>query len=119
MPRIADYAVISGGSVTLPKPGGDIDHDFTPPFNAPAVAGLSTVLTFRVRPSGGDVSMRMELNGTAVSTVNFDAGPNRAWQEVVAGGVLQASNNTLRLIRTGGPGSVTVSDLVMHFQADI
>jgi hypothetical protein len=33
--------------------------------------------------------------------------------------LLQATNNTLTVTKNGGSGSLTVSDLVMHFQATI
>jgi hypothetical protein len=38
---------------------------------------------------------------------------------VIEANLLQATNNTLTMTKTGGSGSLTVSDLVMNFQATI
>jgi hypothetical protein len=119
MPTIADFTVIQDSSVTLPKANGDIDHDF-PQFSAPAVnAGSRSILAFRVNPSGTPVTLQLTLNGTIILTQTFDTEPQRSWHEVVEANRLLASNNTLTATRTAGPGNVTVSDLVLFFQASI
>ena len=117
MPRIADYAVIQDGSVTLPTAGGDIDLTF-PSFNAPAVdVGSRSILGFRVNPSG-TVTLRLTLNGTDVLIQTFDTDPQRSWHEIVEANLLKASSNTLTVTRTAGPGSVSVSDFFLMFQAN-
>jgi hypothetical protein len=118
LPTIAEYTVIQDTAVTLPKTGGDIDHDY-PTFSAPAVnTGSRSILAFRVDPKG-TATLRVTLNGTVLLTQTFDTEPQRSWHEVVDANVLLASNNTLTIEKTGGSGSVTVSDVYLNFQANI
>jgi hypothetical protein len=118
MPRIADYTVIQDGSVTLPKANGDIDHDF-PNFSATAVdTGSRSILAFRVNPTG-TATLQVTLNGTDILTQTFDTEPQRSWHEVVESNLLLASNNTLTVTRSAGPGSISVSDLFITYQANI
>jgi hypothetical protein len=117
MPTIADYAIITDGFVTLPKANGDIDQDFT--FDAPAVSiGSRSVLAFRVNPDI-NTELKMELNGQRILEQPFDANPQRSWHEVLPANLLKASGNTLTVSRSGGSGKVTVSNLVLFFQATI
>jgi len=118
MPTIADYTVIQDTSVTLPKDNGDIDHDF-PAFTATDVsAGSRSVLMFRVNPDG-NATLEVTLNGTSVLTQAFDTEPQRSWHEVIEANLLKETGNVLTVSRTSGSGSLTVSDLVLMFQATI
>ncbi|GAA2629926.1 hypothetical protein [Paractinoplanes durhamensis] len=117
MPTIADYVVVQDSSETLPKSNGDIDHDFGK-FSATGLASGRTVLMFRVNPSG-TATLEVTLNGTSLLTQTFDTEPQRSWHEVIDDGILQATNNVLTVTRTAGPGSITVSDLVILYQATV
>jgi hypothetical protein len=118
MPTIADYVVIQETPVTLPKSNGDIDHDY-PVFSATDVSvGSRSILQFRVNPSG-TVTLEMRLNGTIILTQTFDSEPQRSWHEIVEQNLLTTGNNTLTVTRTAGPGSFTISDCALFFQASI
>jgi hypothetical protein len=118
MPTIADYTIIQDTSLTLPKSNGDIDHEF-PAFSATDVsAGSRSILAFRVNPAG-TVTLEVNLNGTSLLTQTFDSDPQRSWHEVVEQNLLLETNNVLTVTRTAGPGSVTVSDIALFFQANI
>jgi hypothetical protein len=124
VPTIADYRVIEAGSLSfpgvpfLPPPlGADIDHDFDA-FNAPAVdAGTRSILFFRLEPEG-DCEMEWTLNGTTILTRSLGAGPERSMHVAVPRGLVQASNNGLRLTAFG-LGDLTVSEVILFFQAAI
>lgn len=116
MPTIADYTVVQDTSVTLPATNGDIDFDY-PQFEAPAVAAdKRSVLAFRVNPTG-TATLRVTLNGTTLLTQTFDTEPQRGWHEVVPSNVLSAAGNVLTITKTGGSGSLDVSDVYLMFQA--
>lgn len=108
----------SGQSVTLPEPPtGDIDRELN--FSTPAVeVGRRSILTFKVNPDG-DVSYEMTLNGTTILTHRLTTAATRVMQEVIDSDILSADNNELVVTRTVGPGSVSLSDMVVHFQANI
>ena len=118
---VPDFQVITRAdqSVTLPKSNGDIDHDIS--FPAPHVqSGSSSVLAFRVKPDGGKVKLKITLKGNSgpgkeLGELEYD-GVERSWHEVVPGGILSDRNNRLTLTKTGGPGKITVSDVVLFFQ---
>jgi hypothetical protein len=120
MPTIADFLIVEEDSVTLPKAGtDDIDHDY-PEFDLTDVAtGGRSVLMFRVNPSGTSVTLQVTLNDESVLTQTFDSEPQRSWHEVVQRDILKETENKLTITRTGGPGSVTVSDVVLLHQAAI
>jgi hypothetical protein len=117
MPQIADYTVIQQGTVTLPKPDGDIDVNL-PNFSAPAVAAdRRSILSYVVNPAG-DVTLELKLNGMIVSTETFNTEAKRVLQAVVNSNILQSANNTL-IMKATGAGSVSFSDVVLTFQANI
>lgn len=122
MPTVADYTAIQDASLTLPKRNSDRDETLT--FDAPNVSiGRRPILAFRANPNGA-VTLKMWLNKTdddddPVVDVEFADGPARSWHEIIASGLLTATGNTLKIARTAGPGKVIVSDIVMHFQADV
>ena len=119
---VPDFQVILAAdqSVTLPKSNGDIDHDIS--FPAPHVqGGSSSVLVFRIKPQGGKAKLKIALQNSSGTTrilgePEYD-GVERSWHEVVPGGILEDNrNNRLTLTKTGGPGKITVSDVVLFFQ---
>lgn len=115
MPRIADYTVILDGSVTLPDDG--TPHDL-PSFDAPSLdAGSKIVLAFRVDPIEPVSALRVTLNGHSVAVRAFNTSLARSWHEVIRGGILRATNNTLSVAIDNG--RMIVSDAVVHFQANI
>lgn len=118
MPTIADYTVVQDISFTLPEPPtGDIDRELD--FTTPAVeVGQRSILTFNVNPDG-DVTYELNLNGTRILTQRLVEPATRVIQEVIPSNVLSTGNNELVVTRTAGPGSVALSDIVVHFQANI
>ena len=104
-------------SVVLPE-NQDIDKEVT--FKAPGVdAAKRSVLTFRVKPEGGKVKLRAALKRPVGDQFLFELefeGPPRSWHDVIQPGVLE-QENTLILKKTGGPGKITITDMVLFFQA--
>lgn len=118
MPTIADYTVVEDSPFTLPEPPtGDTDRELD--FITPAVeVGQRSILTFNVNPDG-DVTYELNLNGTRILTHRVVEPATRVMQEVIPSNVLSTGNNELVVTRTAGPGSVSLSDIVVYFQANI
>lgn len=124
MPTIADFRVIDAGSLSFPglpflppALGTDIQHDYDP-FDAPAVdAGSRSILFFRIEPEG-TCELQLNLNGTHIFTRSLDAGPERSMHVAIPRGLVQASNNLLVVIAFG-LGDLTVSEVILFFQAVI
>jgi hypothetical protein len=104
-------------SVVLPE-NQDIDKEVA--FKAPGVdAAKRSVLTFRIKPEGGKVKLRVALKRPVGDQFLFEQefeGPPRSWHDVIQPGVLQPEN-TLILKKTAGPGKITITDMVLLFQA--
>jgi hypothetical protein len=124
MPTIADFRVIEAGSLTFPglpflPPvlGTIIDHRFDP-FDAPAVdAGSRSILFIRLAPEG-DCEMEWDLNGTIIWTRSLGAGPERSMHVAIPRGLVQTSNNLL-IVTAFGLGDLTLSEVILFFQAVI
>ena len=116
MARIADFVAIQDHGSTIPHPQTGINDVHFPPFDAPDVSGAPAILAFRVE-SKGDVVLSASLNGRLLFQEPFKTTPVRSWHEVIStSGIVQATGNNLTLAASG-QGSVTVSDVVLHFQA--
>src|SRR4249920_573900 len=114
MARIADFVAIQDHGSTLPHPQTGINDVHFPPFAAPDVSGAPAILAFRVQ-STGDVVLSADLNGTVLFQQPFKTTPERSWHEVIStSGLVKATGNNLTLA-VKGKGSVTVSDVVLHF----
>jgi hypothetical protein len=116
MARIADFVAIQDHGSTLPDPKTGINDVHFPPFDAADVSGAPAILAFRVE-SKGDVVLSGSLNGTLLFQQPFKTTPVRSWHEVIStSGLVQATGNNLTLAVTG-QGNVTVSDVILYFQA--
>jgi hypothetical protein len=48
--------------------------------------------------------------------VPFDSEPKRAWSENFSGAHLDPAGNTLRVIKTGGTGDISLSDFKVDYK---
>ena len=126
MPRIADYAIVSGGSVTMTKPGGDIDKEFEFSLASNAHLASRTIFGFIADPSNAtNLKFRVLLNGSEIRSLELDGGHFRGTvHEVVAANLLKkgsgsANVNKVKFELTSGSGTLHVSDVVVWFQADV
>ena len=96
-----------------------LNNDITKNFDAP---GLNTdtrpYVSYRVTPSGGAVTLQMDLNGTLVVDETFQSGTSRTLNEIVDNGTAQEAANELVIRRQTGPGSLDVSDVIFVYSAD-
>ncbi len=124
MPTIADFNVIDAGSHTFSIPEPNI---FSPPevieyvFSAPAVdAGSRSILLFRLHPEGGtDCRLEMFLNGTLIFARTLTPGIERSMHVAIPRGLVEASDNNLSVSKVDGGTVLTVSELILFFQAAI
>ena len=116
MARMAGFVAIQDHGSTIPDPETGINDVHFPPFDAPGVSGAPAILAFRME-SNGDVVLSADLNGRLLFQQPFSTTPVRSWHEVIStSGIVQATGNNLTLA-VSGQGSVTVSDVVLLFQA--
>src|SRR5262245_9242039 len=116
MARIANFVAIQDHGSTVPHPQTGARDVHLPPFDAPDVSGAPAILAFKVE-SKGDVVLSGSLNGTLLFEQPFKTTPVRTWHEVISTpGLVHAARNDL-MLAVKGQGSVTVSDVVLHFQA--
>jgi hypothetical protein len=103
------------------KIGVDRDRNFS--FDAPDVdTGKRSILAFRVETEKGkQVRLRMTLKGNGEHVFlpgQLYEGPPRSWHDVLAPGMLKANGrNTLTLRVMDGESRITVSDIVLFYQA--
>jgi len=124
MPTIADYRVLEAGSYTFL---GVYPNPFSPPenieytFDAPDVdAGSRSILLFRLQPEGGtDCRLELHLNGTLIFARTLAPGIERSMHVAIPRGLVGASGNTLSMSKVEGDTALTVSELIMFFQAAI
>ena len=116
MPRIADFVVIRDHGVTIPHDNlNDFHFD---PFNAPGAAGSPSVLSFRLK-STGSPQLTVLLNDVALVTdQQLEPGPDRSWHETITQLRIQPTANVLDM-GIKGDGSVTISDVVLFYQATV
>jgi hypothetical protein len=119
MPDIADYRVISDGSITL-QTEGDIDHTFDFDLGTAVQHGQSAVLQFFYRTSNNanNLTFRFSINGTPVRTMIVNGNLFGTMHEVQAG-VTRDNGNTLDVRIIGGSGSVEISDVVLFVQREV
>jgi hypothetical protein len=115
MARIADFVAIQDHGSTLPHPQTGSKNVQLPAFNAPDVSGAPAILAFRLE-STGEVVLKATLNGILLFEQPLKASATRSWHEVISTSIVQPTGNKLTLAITG-QGSVTVSDVVLHYQA--
>ena len=124
MPTIADFRVIEAGSLTFSTPEPNI---ISPPevieyvFSAPAVdAGSMAILLFRLHPEGEtDCRLEMILNGTLIFARTLTPGIERSMHVAIPRGLVEASDNNLSVSKVDGHAVLTVSELILFFQAAI
>lgn len=119
MPTISDYVVLADGQTAL-KIGGDIDQTFN--FTVPSNVNRNqqAVLTLQMEAENPSaLKWKMDINGTDV--MSFTHGQDRfcAIQEVFGGIHLNSGANTATVRVISGGGTLKVSDIVVHFQANI
>lgn len=123
MPRIADFVIIQDHGVTLPRPAGPVQFrdDFTfPAFDAPAASPTPSILSFRLRVEDGTPEFVIRFNGTELFNAVVESGPDRVWHEVISQTPVVAQGNRLAIeIRNRGAATLTVSDVVLFYQAQI
>lgn len=114
------FTAIKDGATTL-QFGGDIDADF--PFDAPGIdITKKAVLTYVVEPdpagSNSDVVLRLDINGTSVTTNSFGSTQGRVLQEIVEANLLKETGNTLTatLTDTDKEGSCVLRDAVVYYK---
>jgi hypothetical protein len=101
------YTTFLDGETRL-VPGGD-DEEIVK-FDTPGVnGGANASLEYRATPNG-KTTLIIDLNGTELSTVNFDSGISRVLRENFSGSTLK-THNTLTFTVTGdSQADITVSD---------
>jgi hypothetical protein len=110
----SNFTLISDAGVTLPQQGGDVDFEFR--FDAQGIrADLQPVLLYRVDPTDNLITLKLEINGTNVHDAQFK-NETRSYHEAVGAGVVNPTGNVLRLVKTGGGGSILVSDIVLMYK---
>ena len=119
MATVGDYAVLADGTVTL-EIGGDIDRTY--PFSLPSNLNrdLSAVMTLRMeaeKPSS--LKWQMDVNGTVIMTFTHSTDRFCSIQEVFGASILQPGNNNATVKVLSGSGNLDVSDIVVHFQANV
>ena len=122
MPTIADYIVVADSAFTLP---GELLNDrHFPNLSFPAVnPGSPAVLMFRVDPVEIPARVVIQINNVDIVSQTFDTTPQRTWHEVIGAGTLRATGNELVVsvlpASNGDVGRVTISDIVVQFQANV
>lgn len=114
-----NHLSLQDSTTTLPASNGD--RDFTKEFDAPGLNGFTRpFLSYRVNPfDDSGVRLQMELNGTSIVDQTIDTTISRSFNEIFDEGVLQESDNELRIfVPNDEPGSLEVSDLIMVYPAD-
>ena len=125
MPKVARFTVVpdSDGGKELGAAAASSDVHFQD-ISAPDIDRRAhAVLTFRVNPKGTTpVTLRMRIQNasgnTEVVNWSFDTAPQRGWQEILPPGALAAMGNEL-IVSASGPGSLSIYDVVIWYQADI
>jgi hypothetical protein len=116
---IADYAVLSDNTVTL-QIGSDIDHTF--PFTLPSNLnpGAKAVMTLRMEADDpSSLKWQMDVNGTVIMTFTHSIDRFCSIQEVFGSSILKTGSNNATVKVLSGSGDLKVSDIVLHFQANI
>jgi hypothetical protein len=125
MPKVASYTVVRDSDLTLPD-NGDIDFDL-PEFGLPnlssSTAGVDRpILSFKVIALVDNARVELYLNkdedDPATFAQTYAAGTIRTITEVLNRDDVRDTNNALTVKRTG-TGSFTISDIVLHYKADV
>lgn len=121
MPRIADYSVISDGSVTI-QTGGDIDADFNLNLDNGVDLPSRSILSFVVAAQNGanNPQLRVSVNGAQQLNGTLPDGPFvTSLHELVNANVLQNGANNFEFAIVGGAGTLNISNVVLHYQRNI
>jgi hypothetical protein len=114
MPRLADFVVIQDHGVDIPHDGIN-DWHFRP-FSAPGVLGTPSILMFRLQVTD-EVEFASNLNNVELFRRKLPAGSDRTWHETITQLNVLQTDNQLDMIVYEGSGTVTVSDIVLFYQA--
>jgi hypothetical protein len=120
MQTIGDYVMLQDQPVSL-KIGGDIDHTF--PFTIPNNINKSqyAILTLQLQADGNphNLQWKIDINGEQVQSLTHDTFTFTAIQEVFRSEILNSGSNNATVTVLGGTGNLKVSDIVIHFQANV
>ena len=118
--QVADYVVLRDSGKKL-QVGSDIDWQRD--FDLPDAARLDQRMFLQwFYTTGTDANLlkyRWRINGTNIRTITNTGNHFGSLHEVLGGSNLKVSDNTIEVAITGGSGSVTVSDVMLHFQRNI
>jgi hypothetical protein len=119
MPTVADYDIVSDGSVTIGSPNND--HDFPLGFDQDINLGVRSVLSYMIDPGPLATVYTLAIvnsdGTTALGTfASSPAGPH-ARQEVIDANVFKKTGNILRIQVT--VGSAKFSDIVLMHQSNV
>jgi hypothetical protein len=96
-----------------------LNNDITKTFDAPGVnSNHRPFVSYRVTPSGGAVTLQMDLNGTLVVDETFQSTTSRTLNEIIDTGLAVEDDNELVIRRQAGPGDVEISDVIFVYSAD-
>ena len=114
--NVSHLAVLSDGSFSQ-TPGADIDIDlpFALPDNTAARRGVLAYVVDATSPSS--LAYSMTINGTAEVSRLVDGTVRHTEHEVV--GSFHAGDNTLRVVVTGGTGTLVISDVVLFYDRGV
>ena len=127
MPNVADYKVIRENASSLTSVG----DTFTIIFDLPAGALLvdnpqRPYITFSESVSGaGPLTVSITLNGASINTHTYSLDPQMATRTVIINGsTFVSGQNTIIFTMTSGPsigtpGTVTIRDVIVHFQQPV
>jgi len=124
MATVADYVTFADAAVTLPEVAGNVDFPISLPSNFNS--GMAAILTFMLAVgngngltlgfwikdappgSGSTMTGQIVMNGNYYGTI----------QELLGGASL-ANGKILRFMRTGGTGTMKISDVALWFQVNV
>lgn len=121
MATVADYDVVTDGSISLSAAGGgaDPDRDLALGFDENINVGVRSVLSYMVDPGPAGVTFTMTIlpNAVIVPATALPAQSGHVRQEVINANVLNAAGSTLRIAVQAG--QATFSDIVLLHQSDV
>lgn len=119
MPTVSDYVVLADAVTTL-RIGGDIDQTYQFSIPSNLNTGRQAIAAWQLEVEDpNDLLWRMTVNGTEI--IRFTHGINRfgAVQEVFGGTVLRVGANQAQVTVLSGQGQIKISDVVIHYKADV
>ncbi len=111
------HVSIQDGTFTLPTSVGG--NSFSRTFDARGLNNnVRPFLSYRVNSNGGSVQLHIFLNGIIIVNDTFNSEPVSSLNEIFDTGVLRAVGNNMTVIRNAGPGSCTISDIIICYSAN-